>query len=111
MKRKLSKLFSNMCCSRCKSDFSEDSFEITREEDSMLVFKAHCPNCGKSFGVAFLGISDVEIKDRDDSDFVLQVQQDPKPIDVDEVLDAHKYIKEFDSNWQNFMSNMKADKK
>ncbi len=111
MNRKLSKLFSNMCCSKCKSDFNEDCFDITREEDSMLVFKAICPNCGKSFGVAFLGISDIDVKDKADEDFVLQIQSGPRPIDADEVIDAHEYIKDFDSNWKTFISNMNSDDK
>src|SRR5574344_332567 len=103
MERKLSKLFSNMCCSKCGTDFGENSFEILRQEDSMIVFRAICPNCGKSFGVAFLGISNLKVKGRSDEQLTPQMQPCPKPIEADEVLDAHEYIKDFDSNWRDFI--------
>lgn len=109
MKRKLAKLFSNMCCSKCGSDFDEDSFEIMREEDSLLVFRAVCPNCAKCFGVAFLGISDISVKGCTDEDLTLEIQPGAKPIDANEVIDAHEYIKEFDSNWQDFIKKLNEE--
>lgn len=113
MKRKILTLFKDLCCSRCKTDFEEKSVEIMREEstpdEEMLVVRLSCPNCGKSFGVAFLGISDLEVKNCSEEDLVLQVQQGPAPIDADEVLDAHKFIKKLDKNWQKFISELNDD--
>lgn len=106
MKKKLAVLFKEMCCSACKADFSEKSFKIMREEDSMLVFKIVCEDCGKSFGVAFLGISDFDLKNYPQDDLALEIQEGPKPIDEDEVLDAHKFIKELDSNWKSFIDKL-----
>ncbi|MBP7211493.1 hypothetical protein KBA27_01530 [bacterium] len=109
MKRKLTKLFANMCCSKCGSDFKEDSFKIMREEDSMFVFRTICQNCGKSFGVAFLGISDIKVKDENDSNQTLNVIETPRPIDENEVIDAHEYIKDFDNNWKTFISKLNEE--
>ena len=106
MKRKIATLFKELCCSRCKSDFDEDSVMIMREEDEMIALKLVCNECGKSFGVAFLGISDLELKNYDEEDFALVTQKCPAPISVDEVLDAHKFIKELDTNWQKFISDL-----
>ena len=106
MKRKLAVLFKELCCSQCKSDFDETSFAIMREEDSMLVLKIICNECGKSFGVAFLGISDFDLKNYDEEDLALRVQEGPKPIDENDVLDAHRFIKELDINWKKFIEKL-----
>ena len=63
MKRKLSLLFKNLCCSICKHEFDEDSFVIKRDEQGLLVTTLQCQNCGKNYGVAFLGFSDINVKD------------------------------------------------
>ena len=105
MKRKIAVLFKELCCSQCKSDFDENSVHIMREEDEMFVFKLVCNECGKSFGVAFLGISDLELKNCDEEDLALEIQDGASPISTDDVLDAHKFIKELDDNWQKYVSN------
>ena len=106
MNRKIAVLFKDLCCSQCKSDFDENSFTIMREEDSMIVFKAVCNECSKSFGVAFLGISDFDLKNYDDDELSLQVQEGSNPINEDDVLDAHKFIQELDTNWKKFISKL-----
>lgn len=114
MKRKIATLFKELCCSVCKADFNEKSVTIMREEkkqnEEMIVFKLTCQKCGKSFGVAFLGISDLKLKNCSDEDLTLHVQEGAAPISTDEVLDAHKFIKEFDKNWKQFMTDSEETK-
>jgi len=113
MKRKIATLFKDLCCSRCKASFDEKSVQIMREENSMIVFKLTCEECSKSFGVAFLGISDFELKNYDydtaERDLVLEVQDGPKPIDENDVLDAHKFIKDLDGSWKKFIADFEVD--
>lgn len=110
MKRKIVTLFKDLCCSACKTDFTEESVHIMREEktpdEEMMVFRLACQECGKSFGVAFLGISDFELKNYSDADLALKVQDTPDPISADEVLDAHKFIKKLDNDWQKYLSDL-----
>lgn len=108
MKRKIATLFKELCCSQCCSDLDEQSISIMREEEEMIVIKIVCKNCGKSFGVAFLGISDFNLKNYDFSseDLALKVKAGPSPINEDDVLDAHKFIKDFDANWQRFVEKL-----
>lgn len=110
MKRKIVTLFKELCCSACKSDFGENSVTIMREEktpgEEMIVLRLACQECGKSFGVAFLGISDFELKDYAEEDLTLHVQEGANPISTDDVLDAHKFIKKLDKDWQKFISNL-----
>lgn len=97
MEKKLKILFDNLCCSQCKAGFDEDSIEIKRRELGLLVTHLVCRNCGKSFGVAFLGLSGLDIKEP------LEVQQGPEPINYDDVIDAHRFIKNLDEHWQNYL--------
>lgn len=110
MKRKVATLFKELCCSACKSDFTEESVTVMRKEDSpddeMLVLRLVCQNCGKSFGVAFLGISDLELKDYSEDDLALKIPTGAEPINSDDVLNAHKFIKQLDKNWQKFISDL-----
>ncbi len=97
MKKKLQALFSNLCCSVCKSGFDENSIIIKREEPGLSVVNLVCQNCGKNFGVAFLGFSNIEVKD--ESKLALEVQEGPDPISYDDVIDAHRFIKNLDEHW------------
>ena len=102
MKRKIATLFKELCCSACKSDFDENSVSIMREEkthgEEMIVLRLACQKCGKSFGVAFLGLSDFRLKNYNDEELVLHVQAGADPISTDDVLDAHKFIKKLGWN-------------
>lgn len=102
MKRKLSLLFKNLCCSICKHEFDENSFVIKRDEQGLLVTNLQCQNCGKNYGVAFLGFSEINVKD--ETKIPLEVQEGPAPISYDDVIDAHRFIKNFDENWQNYIN-------
>ncbi len=97
MKKKIKVLFDNLCCSQCKASFDEDSIQIKREEEGLLVTHLVCQHCGKSFGVAFLGLNSIEVKEP------LEVQDGPEPINYDDVIDAHRFIKNLDEHWQDFL--------
>lgn len=113
MKRKVATLFKELCCSKCSADFDEKSVIIMREEQDeegeMLVVRIVCQKCGKGFGVAFLGISDLKLKNYPDDDLTLHMQDGANPITTDDVLDAHKFIKKLDSDWQKFISDLDED--
>lgn len=110
MKRKITTLFKDLCCSACKSDFDESSVLIMREEqtkgEEMIVIRLVCQECGKSFGVAFLGICDFELKNYADDNLTLHMQDGSNPINADDVLNAHKFIKKLDKDWQKFISGL-----
>ena len=98
MKRKIKLLFDNLCCSQCKAGFDENSIDIKREETGLLVTHLTCQNCGKCFGVALLGLSNIEVKN--EKDLALEVQEGPAPISYDDVIDAHRFIRDLDEKWQ-----------
>ena len=103
MKRNINKLFANMCCSECGADFTEESINILREEDEFSVLQVVCSKCGKSFGIAFLGESGLAVKggrESADSDYAFELQEGPGPVSADDVIDAHKFIKNLGADWR-----------
>lgn len=103
MKKEISILLKNLCCSKCKSDFDETSVEFIYQENNYNVITLKCNNCGKDFGTAFLKLSDT-ISDME-NDVALKDNRDTPPISADEVLDAHEQIKDFEKNWKNFIED------
>ncbi len=105
MKKELiKKLFSNMCCSACRSDFTEESLKIIRQENDLYVVQLTCQKCGKSFGIALFGHCSLKNNYTEDSDeLVLEIQEGPAPIGIDDVLDAHKFIKNLEEDWQKYI--------
>ena len=101
MDKKLNLLFKDMCCSRCKQDFDEASVEIVREEPFLLVVRLVCQHCNKSFGMAFLGLSHLNLKNEED--LVLKKKEDLPPITTDDVINAHNFIKNLDEHWQKYL--------
>ena len=102
MEKKFKILFSNLCCSHCKHGFDENSVEIKRQERGLLVTHLTCQNCGKSFGLAFVGSSNFDLKPGEHVT-PLEVCEGPAPISTDDVLDAHKFIQNLDEHWQDHL--------
>ncbi len=99
MRKKIAKLFSNLCCSYCRNGFDEDSVIIKRQEEGLTVVSLECKHCGKNFGVAFLGLSDIDIKNYEP----LEVTEGPDPISYDDVIDAHRFIKNLEKDWNKYL--------
>ncbi len=98
-KSDIKKLLSNMCCSECKKDFDEESIVILRNEKDLIVIQIVCSNCGKSFGIAFLGTAGV----KGDENKPLEFQTCPKPIDYDDVIEAHNFIDKLEKDWSKYI--------
>lgn len=94
-----SKLLAGMKCSGCSCDFDENSIRIMRFDDGLHVIRVKCEECGKSFGIAYLGLTEEELE----NSYQEVKKKNTKPITIDDVLDAHKYIKNLDENWIEFM--------
>ena len=102
-KKLLNMLFSDMCCSECKSGFNEDSVFVLRQEKNLKVLQIVCQNCGKSFGIALLGGCDEKESSKSKDDLALQIQDGPDAICYDDVLDAHNFFSNLDDDWQKYI--------
>lgn len=104
-KIKIKQLFSGMCCSKCGHDFEDNSIKILREEDGLFVIQLVCQECKKSFGIAFLGLESITLKNNEvkDEELELQIQDGPSPIGFDDVIEAHKFIQNLEEDWSKFI--------
>lgn len=93
-------LFSGLCCNVCKHDFDENSIFIKRQEKNLLVLQIICPECGKNFGIALLGVNNIAVKENDKA---LEIQECPLPISYDDVLDAHQFIDKLEKDWSKYI--------
>lgn len=103
MKKEISLLLKNLCCSKCKSDFDENSIKFIYREKDYNVIHLFCSKCGKDFGMAYLNMND-KISE-DEKDIILNDIRNTPPITTDEVIDAHNQIKDFEKNWKRFIDD------
>lgn len=99
LKNKAIFLFEDMCCSRCKNDFDENSIEIIREEPYLSVVHLTCQTCGKDFGYAFLSTTHLN----KNSDLLILKHAERPAITSDDVIEAHKFIKNLNETWQKYL--------
>ena len=104
-KLKITKLFADLCCSECKHDFTEESISIIRQEHGLYVVQVTCEHCNKTFGLAFLGLESITLKPAEVEDEYLRltIQEGPATITEDDVLDAHRFIQNMDSDWSKYI--------
>ena len=82
-------LFSGLCCSRCKNEFTIDDLIEIRNENDIKICKLQCQKCDKDFGEIILNYNKKAKKHAP-----LEIIDGPAPIDFDDVIEAHKFIKE-----------------
>lgn len=82
-------LFSGLCCSYCKNEFSENSIKILKRDCDLVHCRLSCEVCGKEFGDVLFNFNR-----KSDNHLPLEVVEGPPPISCDDVIDAHKFIKE-----------------
>ena len=96
MSKNYKKLFANLCCSVCKNEFDENSIETIREENNLLTVHLVCKKCGKDFGTALLKLQASKIQEP------LTIVDGPEPINTEDVINAHKFIKELGGDWDKY---------
>ena len=114
MKKNIDKLFSNLCCSSCGADFTANSIKILREEDDFSVLQIVCSKCEKSFGIAFLGENNLAVKTNkaiNSEDLAFELQDGPDAVGYDDVINAHRFIKNLGADWQKHLPKDYRDKK
>lgn len=81
-------LFANLCCSRCKNEFSIDSLKILERDCDILHCSLSCAKCGKDFGEIILNYNR-----KSKTHLPLEIIEGAPPISYDDVIEAHKFIK------------------
>ncbi len=81
-------MFSGLCCSRCKNEFSKDSIEILDKENDTMICRLSCKKCGKDFGEILFNFNK-----KADKHTQLEIIEGPDAINFDDVIDANRFIK------------------
>lgn len=81
-------LFSNLCCSQCKNEFTKESLEILEREKGLMICRLKCEKCGKDFGEILFNFNR-----KADKHPTLEITEGAKPIDYNDVIAAHRFIK------------------
>jgi hypothetical protein len=93
-------------CVQCRQRFSLDDMRVVGRNGNLWVLAVRCPECSsQSFVAAVVGEHDdgttveaaaIDLVDdeafEEEPDFV-------EPVDVDDVLDMHEFLEEFDGNF------------
>jgi hypothetical protein len=81
-------LFSNLCCSKCRNDFSAEDFTIKERHGDTLICNLTCKKCFKDFGDIVFNFNR-----KSKNHTPMEIIDGPAPINSDDVIDAHEFIK------------------
>lgn len=81
-------LFSGLCCSHCKNEFTKSSIKILEKDGDILLCNLTCEKCGKDFGNVVFNFNRKAEKHTP-----LEVLEGPPPISYDDVIEAHRFIR------------------
>lgn len=87
-KKDIKTLFSGLCCSHCKNEFTQSSIKILEKDGDILLCKLTCEKCGKDFGNVVFNFNR-----KTEKHTPLEVLEGPPPISYDDVIEAHRFIR------------------
>lgn len=87
-KKDIKTLFSGLCCSHCKNEFTQSSIKILEKDGDILLCKLTCEKCGKDFGNVVFNFNR-----KTEKHTPLEVLEGPPPISFDDVIEAHRFIR------------------
>lgn len=81
-------IFKNLCCSKCRNDFTLESITVKEREGDILICNLKCQVCEMDFGdVVF------NYHRKANSHLPMEIIDGPPPITSDDVINAHRFIK------------------
>jgi hypothetical protein len=99
--------FSQMRCNFCSHSFEPDDIQLLRQEDGIYIVNVFCNHCGTQNGVAMVGVEVPSgapyFEDPELTPAELERLAEFEPITADDVLDAHQFFNNLDSDWMKFI--------
>ncbi len=81
-------LFSGLCCSHCKNEFTKNSIKVLEKDGDILLCNLVCEKCGKDFGNVVFNFNR-----KAENHTPLEILEGPPPISYDDVIEAHRFIR------------------
>lgn len=98
--------FTRMNCNFCTQHFEPEDISLIREEDGIYIVNVFCNHCKTQNGVAMVGVELPEgatahagYSDPELTEDELERLSAFKPIQEDDVLDAHYFFQNLDADW------------
>jgi len=104
--------FTRMHCNFCSQSFEPDDIQLLRQEDGLFIVNVFCNRCGTQNGVALVGMNGMNGQEQG-ADLQAPYFEDPEltpeecqrlaefePINQDDVLDVHNFLKQLGSDWE-----------
>lgn len=111
--------FQQRSCRHCCTKYAPEGIELVRQEPGIMVVRVSCAACGEPLGIALVGVSSKNVGDKpqhrlhgqhvasahppDWSKSDIKRLSNCSPISYDDVLDAHTFFSQLDSNWHQFL--------
>jgi len=86
--KEIKSLFKNLCCSKCRNDFTTDSITVKEREGDILICNLKCQVCEMDFGDVVFNFNR-----KSDRHAPMEIIDGPPPITSDDVINAHRFIK------------------
>jgi hypothetical protein len=99
--------FSQMRCNFCSHSFEPDDIQLIRQEDGIFIVNVFCNHCGTQNGVAMVGVESPsgvpQFEDPELTPEEVSRLAEFEPITENDVLDAHHFLQNLDSDWMKFI--------
>ncbi len=110
MSKLLDNFLQNQYCNNCGEKLTNAKVEILAQSENHILAQIDCPHCGAEH-IATITSQSSENKENMNKQENRNLL-DGNPITTDEVLDAHKFLQNFDGNYSNlFGVENKQEKK
>jgi hypothetical protein len=88
-------------CAKCKHSYSLDDARVIERQGELWVLSVRCSQCDtQAFVAAVVDGDATEIGDIDEADVEIVDDEVVEPVSVDDVLDLHEFLDDFDGDFQ-----------
>ena len=101
----IKKLLSSVKCSSCGKQFGTNDINVIKHQDDTWFLNIHCPSCGNQSLVVAI------IKKDKSAEIVSNISESELPdytgsatISIDDILDIHNFLKDFDGDFTGLFS-------
>lgn len=102
--------FAKMRCNYCHSHFQPQGISLVREEEDVFIVDVSCAHCERHAGLAMVSLDrnafpnlKPRFKDPELTPDELERLSAFEPISDNDVLDAHHFFQNMESNWQKYL--------
>jgi len=105
--RQIKKLMTSMKCEECGQNYESFNIDILGHREDMWFLRALCSSCHTQCLVAAVVREDKVVEEMADLTTVEMDKNQGGAIEIDDVLDMHNFLVDFDGDFSNFFGQEK----